>query len=71
VAIDGTDKPEYRNRYPCPTCNTGYLDCMSYFTVGLVCCSSCIHPGRFETQTPYTKEELLDMQQRYDNGYDR
>ena len=58
------DKPAYRDRYPCQSCGTGYLDCASGRTLYLMCCKDCAHPDRRTTQPPYTEAEINDMWRR-------
>lgn len=60
-AISDSRKPAYRDRYPCPECGTGCLDCADLARLNLMCCKSCAHPGRFDTDQPYTEEEYDDM----------
>lgn len=59
-----TDKPAYRDRYPCRSCATGYLDCAQAALVGLQCCRECRHPERWITVPPYTDDEIADMNSR-------
>lgn len=57
-------KPAYRDRYPCPGCSTGYLDCAQFWTMSLQCCADCSHPGHAEADPPFTDAEVNDMRRR-------
>lgn len=57
-------KPAYRDRYPCPRCSTGYLDCAQLWVMSLNCCADCSHPGHREADPPFTDAEVEDMRRR-------
>ena len=53
--------PAYMAKYPCKSCGDGYIQCAQGLSFNLKCCCGCDHPGRWETNPPYTKSELLEM----------
>lgn len=53
--------PEYMKKHPCTNCGDGYIQCAQGLSFNLKCCCACDHPGRWETNQPYTKAELLEM----------
>lgn len=57
-------KPAYRDRYPCPRCGSGYLDCAQLWTMSLKCCVECAHPGYREADPAFTVDEIADMRCR-------
>lgn len=57
-------KPAYRDRYPCPGCATGYLDCAQLWTMDRQCCAGCSHPGHAEADPAFTEAEVNDMRRR-------
>ena len=63
MTAESRRKPTYRDRYPCPACQTGYLDCAALAAFGRKCCVDCDgHPGpRFTTKPAYTPAEMDDM----------
>lgn len=58
-------KPAYRDRYPCPGCSTGYLDCAQFWVMSMKCCANCDHPGYRDADRAFTDEEIADMWARH------
>lgn len=52
----------WRSKHPCTGCGAGYGACLSGLASNLKCCKGCEHPGRWNTNPPYTAEELAEMQ---------
>ena len=59
------EKPAYRDRYPCPGCGTGYLDCAQFWVMSMQCCANCSHPGYREADPAFTDDEIADMWARH------
>lgn len=53
---------QWRKKYPCTHCGSGYGECLTGWVSNLMCCKDCEHPGRWVNEYPYTDEEMIEMQ---------
>jgi hypothetical protein len=57
--------PAYWYKHPCVACGDGYKFCLQWLSMNMQCCKECDHPGRYETNPPYTPAEIEHMQQEW------
>ena len=55
----GDTMPQWMRKHPCEACGTGYGACAQGLGVGVMCCASCSHPGRWQPD-PYTADEIVE-----------
>lgn len=58
VGKNSSGMPLWMNKHPCTGCGTGYGECAQGLVISIMCCKDCEHPTRWQSDPPYTPEEL-------------